>query len=115
MVCKVASLFDELVSIQFRQLVATQAPETHGILHTAYSGFVTEWRTLSGQRQCGFSNPPNVDPHVWDGVVNNCGTACLDIKEINEPSDFSGILTTFSLYVVDNFDLCKYSYLLRFF
>ena len=69
MVCKVASLFDELVSIQFRQLVATQAPETHGILNAAFYGFVNEWRTLSGQRQCGFSNPPTVDPHVWDGVV----------------------------------------------
>ena len=109
MVCKVASLFDELVSIQFRQLVATQAPETHGILNEAFYGFVNEWRNLSGQRQCGFSNPTNVDPRVWDGVVNNCGTACIDIKEINEPSDFNGILHTFSLYVVDNFNLCKYS------
>ena len=115
MVCKVASLFDELVSIQFRQLVATQAPEFHGILNTAFYGFVNEWRTLSGQRQCGFSNPPNVDPPVWDGVVNNCGTACLDIKEINEPSDFSGILTTFSLYIVDNFNLCKYLCIFRSF
>ena len=113
--CKVAPLFDQLVSIQFRQLVATQAPETHGILNEAFYGFVHEWRNLSGQRQCGFSNPPEanppIHPSVWDGVVNNCGTACIDIKEINEPSDFNGILHTFSNYVYDNFNdaiKCKY-------
>ena len=113
MICKVALLFDQLVSIQFRQLVATQAPETHGMLNEAFYGFVHEWRMLSGQRQCGFSNPPEADPvpdaePVWDGVVTNCGTACIDIKQINEPSDFNGILHTFSNYVFDNFDLCKY-------
>ena len=109
MVCRVAQLFDELVSIQFQQLLATQAPETYGSLNQAFYGMVNEWRDLSGQRKCGFKNPSNVDPNEWHGVVTNCGTACLDIKEINEPGDFSGILSTFSLFVVDNFDVCKYS------
>ena len=113
MVCRVAPLFDELVSIQFQQLLATQAPETYGTLNQAFYGMVNEWRDLSGQRKCGFKNPSIVDPNEWHGVVTNCGTACLDIKEINEPSDFSGILSTFSLYVIDNFNVCKFFTILK--
>jgi len=108
MVCRVAPLMRQLVGNQFQQLLATQDPSIYGPLNDAFHGMINGWESMAkgqGQGQCGFRQSTLSMVSKWEyfGVVNNCGTACLAIKEINEPRDFNEILGVFALYVVDNF------------
>ena len=112
MVCRVGPLMRQLVGNQFQQFLGTQNPSTYGILNQAFHGMIGLWEQMAvgqGRGQCGFrqSTLSMVDKYEYYGVVNNCGTACLAIKEVNQPSDFSEILGVFSLYVVDNFNLSR--------
>ena len=115
MICRVAPFMRELVGNQFQQFLLTQNPSTYGMFNQAFHGMIRGWEQMAvgqGRGQCGFkqSTASMVSKYEYAGVVNNCGTACLAIKEINQPSDFAQILGVFSLYVMDSFQEihCKY-------
>ena len=107
-ICRVSPLMRDLVGNQFQQFLQTQNPSTYGMFHQAFNGMILGWEQLAvgeGRGQCGFrqSISPIVDEYEHFGVVNNCFTPCLALKEIKKPSDFSSILGIYTLIVKDSF------------
>ena len=105
-ICRVAPLMRELVGNQFQQFLLTQNPSTYGKFHQAWNGMIHGWEQMAvgqGRAQCGFRQSLAVDKYEYAGVVNNCFTPCLALKEIQKPSDFSSILGIYTLIVKDHF------------